>query len=132
MKNDDHYIGIIEYHEPGKHDWMLNDVELDSFIAFTERCYRASRIAILDLYLDMGMILRMPFLTFIMKLISDKHRKEACKFELVDDTISIDDVYAIIESSLFTSDSKWKCDRNFDTIENAFRQLADANPFEEK
>lgn len=130
MKNDDNYIGIIEYYEPDEHYLMLNDVELDGFIAFTELCYKASRIAILNLYLNMGMVLRMPFLIFIMKLISNKHRKEACKFELVDDKISIDDVYSIIESLLFTSNSKWKCDKNFDTIENAFKQLADANPFE--
>ena len=132
MNKNDEYVGIIEYHDAPIDSWMLNNIEIDSLNAFNERCYKASRIAILDLYLDLGMVLRMPFLTFIMMLISNKHKKNACQFELVDDEITRDEVDIVIKSNLIWNSSKWDCDKNLESIENAFRQLADANPIKKK
>lgn len=124
----DGYVGIMEFHAPRIDGWMLNDIEFDTLNAFTERCFKASRVAILDMYLDLGLVERMPFLTFLMMLISKKHKKDACAFELVDDEITRDEVDIVIRSNLIWNSSRWECDDSLENIENAFRQLADANP----
>jgi len=84
------YQLVIEYHKPEPDEWQMNDVILDAYMTFRYKCYKASPLAILELYLKMGMQNEIPFHTFIFKLVCDKKRDGSCQFTLVQD-IGLDD-----------------------------------------
>lgn len=121
--------GIIEYYEAPKDMWQTNDVELDALSSFTNRCHTASRLAILDMYLDLGLVERMSFSSFILMLAAEKKKSWACPFRLVSEIpeITSELADAEIEDSLY--DTKWK-DDNIDTVNSAFSILATSNPHE--
>lgn len=121
--------GIIEYYTPPRDEWQTNDVELDAFYQFGKFCHTASRLAILDMYFDLCLPLKMPFSQFILKLANEKQKDWSCPFTLVSEipeiTVELADVEII--DSLY--DYPW-IDDTFKNINQAFAILAKSHPKE--
>ena len=78
-------IRKIKYLEPKPFEGIFNDIVLDGYIAFRTRCYQASPLDLLDLYLSMGLQYDIPFHTFLFKLVCEKRKDDACPFTLIHD-----------------------------------------------
>lgn len=114
--------GIAEYYTPSRDEWQTNDVELDAISHFTKLCHTASRLAILDMYLDLGLVERMSFTSFILMLAAEKKKSWACPFRLVSEIPEITPELADVEIEDSLYDSKWKDD--IDSVNAAFSTLA--------
>lgn len=93
---------ILKYHPPSKkNDGMLNEVGMDDINTFGTRCYQASKMAILELYLDaMGGIYNISFPEFVLMLASRKKSFGSCEFELVEDNLMFQSADDIIKQTL--------------------------------
>ena len=118
---------VIKYHDPEPDVWQVNDVVMDAYMSFKERCYQASALALCDLYVDMGLQNDIPFHQFLTKLAYEKKQTGSCKFRLVTDFPYFNspiERYNAINEKL--KNSKFKLD--FPAIDNAFVLLMFANP----
>lgn len=124
-------LGVIEYRKPDEHDWMYNDFELDTLNDFANRCYKASKLAILDLYIDSAnSIYNVSFPEFVLLLSRKKKQPEACQFTLVkdpSDNLFWDEVKRCLHNT--RKNKKW-IDEFPTFVDGAFEQLANSNPKE--
>lgn len=121
--------GVLEIAPPTYYgDWQTNDVDLDIWYGIQnelERIRKASRLGLLDYYLDRADILKKSFKRFLLDLAAVKAKSDI-PFELVKES-SVPEALVDREIEDCLRYTPWIEDTEED-IRAAFKTLADSNP----
>ena len=110
------YVDIpIEWQKSESLTYVLN--------AFRRGCVQASKLSILDLYLDLGFSKFVSFTDFIEQLTYDKKQPNACPFDLVDDDSHLTDEEIMDR----LKDTKWN--DTLSSINKAFDKMSNLTSF---
>lgn len=121
--------GVFEVAPPNYlNDWQMNDVDLDALFNVhdeLDRLRKASKLGLLDYYVDKAHILKTSFKQFLLDLAARKFRSEI-PFELVPEPV-VTEAFVAEEIQDCLRYTPWIEDTE-EAIEEAFKVLVASNP----
>ena len=115
--------GMIEYVSTPI-EWRTSLEPTYALDAFQHGCISASKLSILDIYLDCAYRYSVPFIIFLKSLTAGKSVEYSCPFELLD--TNKDEVNKELEETL--KKYCWKED-TLEAVNKEFDELAKAHPY---